>query len=286
MNQDFRILDTVGKETNIERLKSIFVKFIHQNESKLVEITNAHDNEVTLLNQQISDSNAMINSLRIQIERQKNMFETEIDSIRKNEIFTHDANTKLESENSILKKNIEQTKIEFNEFRKKSEESVGSYLKELNNKNNDLSNTVLKLQAKNQILSSGLIQLKRSVTQLTKSIDQQKKGVSSIISFYKKLVQLSKNISSKACETSISLLKKNRLIHNGLKKIRKQVSSIRPITIDQKSFDIKWLRTIIETRIKQYYNSVHDEYDFHFKQQNINLSYLQQPFRWCLLQSE
>ena len=239
MEKDFLIIEKIKKEINIDKLKSLFIHILNQHESELVEIQENNQNQISIIQQQLSDSLAMNNSFRIQIEKIKEIHENESDLFRNNEKILIERSKTAESEKKIFESQYENLKIEFNEYKEKVGETILNQISSIKKEKIQLEEENLKLKAKNKYIISQIIIMKDQI-QIFKNISQnQKKTISNFVNNSKKMNQILKKITEKSCNLSLTNNNKLKILFNGLLILKNKIHclNIKKINLPLNNFN-------------------------------------------------
>lgn len=238
---DFRILERIQKEDDIEKVKSLFTKTVHNYEVELTKIHESNQVQIGLLTQQLSDSNASANALKLQIHKLKEMQEKELDQIRVNETELQSLIKKMNEENKFLK-------LKLQEF----ESSSSASLIESNSKDNQIT----LLQKQNQRMQIHYKNVLDQLSSFRTYLDQlrnEKFEIENEISNFKaqtvEYVDRLKAVSKKAVSSSTRAIEKRDKLVRGLGLIKKQIHEIKRFKCRSIDFDFNAFKQGCQHRI-------------------------------------
>ena len=245
---DFRLLERIQKETNIEKLRNMCIEIVHNYEAQLVVLNNTNESQIDILQQQLSDSNASISALNLQIRKMKEIHESELDASREKEIEMKKQLDEIKNEKSILQEKLQQSSLNDAENVSETDKKIQDLMTE---------NTILK--AKNQALETNNKGLRIGIENLKSQLDEVKESnvnlQKTIGVFYKttkKSNRVLKRTSMQALEALLLSNEKVITLTDGLHDLKQQVTQLRQEMPPVPSFDTRAFKVSTERKVARY----------------------------------
>ena len=245
---DFRLLERIQKETNIEKLRSMFIETVHNYESQMVGLNNTNESQIDILQQQLSDSNASISALNLQIKKLKEIHESELDASRQKEIELEKQLQDAKNETNALQEKINQSAINESENNSESEKKI----QELMTENTIIKAKISALQTHSKGMRIGIENLKSRLLEIKESNVSLQKTIALFYKTTKKSNKVLKQVSMQALEALFLSSDKVNLLMDGLQNIREQVSELKQQMPPVPSFDTRSFKLSTEKKVAAY----------------------------------
>ena len=248
MSSDFRLLERIQKEKNIEKLRSLFIETVHSYESEMVGFHETNESQIDILQQQLSDSNASITALNQQIKKLKEMHDSEIDSERQKSVFLQKALQESKNETSLLQEKLQQSTLNENV----SIECNDQKYKELETENLILKNQNQTLLLENKALKVGIVNLRSQLMEIKTSNVNLQQTIAKFYSTTKKGNKILKKISLQTLAALTASSDKVDLLKDGLLDLKEQVQVLKKEMPKAPSFDTRAFKVSTERKIGRY----------------------------------
>ncbi|EAY15127.1 hypothetical protein TVAG_392440 [Trichomonas vaginalis G3] len=250
LSEDFRLIDKIQKETNIERLKNLFIQAIHSYEAQLVGLQESNESQIEVLQMQLSDSNASVNALNLQIKKLKEMQESELEKAHENEKLLQDALKEARSQTSTMFEKSQLSSVQ--EFDSEATKSMQEKIESLNTENVILKNQVNTLQMRNKALLVAVGTFKQQLENIKASKDDLIQVISKFYSTTKKSIRASKEISYHTLELLRDSKIRSQELYNGLYHCKEMIQSLRAEIPPRPEFNLRAYKMSTERIIANY----------------------------------
>lgn len=223
MNENF-LLEKIQKETDINNLKTLFIKTINQYETQLTEIHNVHANQIDLLNQQLSESNAAIAGLNKKNQKMQEINDSDLDMLRDNEKHLQSLLQKTQKENSELRSKIKN-------FENPNISQDKTQFLAIQEKNAKLVEQLARCKEDYADLFDSFQFVREALMTLSKSTRNLRSIVVSFIENTNKSLGLAHHASKNACQYAQAAENKYQNICEGLKNIKRQLHTLKTTSI-------------------------------------------------------
>lgn len=245
MSNDFRLLDRIQKETNIDKLKSLFIQTIHSYEAQLVGIQESNESQIESLQLQLSDSNASVNALNLQIKKLKELQENELDKAYENEKLLQEALKEAKSQTTSMMSSLQD-----------SDNEGMKLLQETNNKlsaeNAILQNQVKTLESRNKALHIAISNYSQQLEDIKATKEELLHDISKFYSTTKKSIRASKALAYNALDLYTNSQNKIKLLYNGLAECKQAVQELRVQFPPRPDFNLRTYKLATEKIVAKY----------------------------------
>lgn len=242
---EYSILEKIRQETDINALKNLFIKKIHQYETQITEAHEEKTTQIELLNQRLSESNARIESLKNEIKKMKEMKDFELDAFKKNEKQIQELLQNTQKENNELHKKLE-SQVSVSEFSTNKSEFIA-----IQEKNAKLVEQLARAKEDYADLYDSFQFVKESLSKISKKNIKIRSIMVSFIESTNKSLSLAHYTSNRACECAIAVENKYHNICQGLLTIKKQIQNIKHTNLSIQKINLRPFKVRILRRFNQ-----------------------------------